>query len=546
MATKKYNAKKNTVTETVPESFVFFLKWVMRVMVSVYTVLILVVLPLYFEQGYTHIGTDKSTFFRKSAIAMSRMIVPTLLLLLVFWLLNMWNNRRLGREWKPQMKLYLPDYFALGYGVSVVISYLCSNYKDTALWGTKGWYMGMLPHLTLVALYFLVSRFQLGAKWMLYVTMAVTTGIFILGYLNRFDVWPLPMENSGLDMYISTVGNINWYCGYMVSVLFWGVGLLWLEQGEKRWYTVVLSVYTCIGFGALVTQGSDSGLFALAFVFVAMFVMSAKSSDPKKMKRFWLIVGLFALACIITLMVRLLFPKSMNFSSGLGDLFTYTACPFVLVAFAAAGWWLVGKKPALRLWKVAAKGLCITVPIIIFVFAGMVAVNTAKPGSLGPLSEKAVFTFDNKWGSARGATWKLGVMCFGEQDVLHTLVGVGPDCMVDYLYKGRSAELGEVLKEAFPNRRLTNAHNELITILVNLGICGLVAFAGLLFSLLKRLLQVFEQNKYAAACGLCILAYIANNIWSFQQSLSVATIFVVMGLGMHLWCLGENRGKIDN
>lgn len=515
----------------------------MRCLVSIYTILILVVLPLYFEEGYTHIGTDKSTFFRKSAIVMSRIIGPALLLFLVFKVVNMVNNKRLGRQWKPQIKMSLPDYFALGYGVCVWISYLCSNYKDTALWGTKGWYMGLLPHLTLVAIYFLVSRFQMGAKWMLYVTMAVTTGIFILGYLNRFDVWPLPMDNSGLAMYISTVGNINWYCGYMVSVMFIGIGLLWLDKGDKKWYTVALSVYTCIGFAALVTQGSDSGLFALAFVFLAMLTMSAKSSDPKRMKRFWLIVGLFALACIITLVVRLLFPESMNFSSGLGDLLTYSPCPVLIAVIALAGWWYAGHQSSARLWKTASKALCIAAPVVILVFALMVAVNTANPGSLGPLSDKVVFTFNNKWGSARGATWKLGAMCFAEQDALHTMVGVGPDCMVDYLYMGRSDALGAALEEAFPSRRLTNAHNELLTILVNIGICGLVTFAGLLFSLLKKLLQVFEQNKYAAACGLCLLAYIANNIWSFQQSLSVSTMFVVMGLGMHLWRLGENSER---
>jgi len=108
---------------------------------------------------------------------------------------------------------------------------------------------------------------------------------------------------------------------------------------------------------------------------------------------------------------------------------------------------------------------------------------------------------------------------------------MGPDCMAEYLYKGGSEELQAEVRGIFVDKRLTNAHNELITLLANEGICGVVSFFGLLFSLMRRFLKSFEKNTYAAVCGLCLLGYMANNIWSFQQSLSVSTVFVVIGLG---------------
>ncbi len=532
MAAQKNIRKKNKVTESVPESFEYFLRWLLGALVSVYTVLILGVLPFYFEEGFTHIGTDKSTFFRTSTVHMSYFIGPVLALWLIFWVIIAVMKKRKDASWKPDIQWSLPDTFALAYGVAVALSYLCTEYRETALWGTKGWFMGTLPHLTLVAIYFLVSRFQKGAKWMLYLTMCVSAITFVLGYLNRFDIWPLEMANSGLPNFISTIGNINWYCGYIVSVAFIGIGLFWLDKGEKQWYSTVLAVYTFVSFAALLTQGSDSGLFALVFVWAVMFVLSAKSETPDKMKRFWCMVGLFALAGTFTWCIRFVFPERMNYTTGLGNLFTFTPMSLVIMVLALTGWWYAGKQSSAKLWQLASRAICIGIPLVIVVFAVLLTVNTLKPDSLGALSKSAVFTFDNQWGSSRGATWKLGAMCFAEQDGLHKLVGVGPDCMVEHLYKGRSEELRIALKEAFPSKRLTNAHNEFLTLLVNEGVLGLAAFAGLLFGLARRLLQNLDHNKYAAVCGLCLIGYIANNTWSFQQSLSVSTLFVIAGLGM--------------
>lgn len=531
MAAGRKANKKQVKTETIQESFEYLLRWCVGLLVTVYGVLILGVLPFYNEEGFTHIGTDKSTFFRMCTVFFAKILIPAFVLWVIAAVAVMYCRKRAGENWKPQINLSLADGFAIAYGVSVCLSYLCTDYRATGLWGTTGWFMGLLPHLTLVSIYFLVSRMAVFSQYLIYLCIPVSAVTFVLGYLNRFDVWPLSMDNSGLPLYISTVGNINWFCGYIVSTVFVGIGLLWLDNGGRKWYTILMSVYTCLGFGMLVVQGSDSGLFAFAVVMLAIFVLSAKSKEVARMKRFWLIVGLFALACLITMCVRLLFPEQMNYTSGTINLLTKSWVPVLVALFAAAGRWYAGHRTAPKVWPVISRVACVGVAVVIISLVALIGVNTVKPGSLGVLSDKAVFTFNDTWGSNRGATWRIGLKCFAEQDVLHKLVGVGPDCMADYLYKGSSEALLADVKTAFENKRLTNAHNEILTLLVNTGLCGAISFAGLLVTLLKKLLQAFGKSPYAAACGLCLLGYMANNIWSFQQSLSVSTIFVIMGLG---------------
>ena len=170
-------------------------------------------------------------------------------------------------------------------------------------------------------------------------------------------------------------------------------------------------------------------------------------------------------------------------------------------------------------------------PAAFAVFVVMIAVNTAHPGSLGALSDNRVFTFNNKWGSSRGATWTLGLRSFQELDGLHKLTGAGPDCMADFLYSEKSPALTEAARAAFENKRLTNAHCEFLTVMVNIGIPGTLFYIGLFLTVIRKMFASKNGNTFA--CGLGVLAYMLNNLWSFQQSMGVAAVFAVMGLGMY-------------
>lgn len=105
--------------------------------------------------------------------------------------------------------------------------------------------------------------------------LSASTVVFLLGLLNRYGVNPLHMESSGPG-FISTIGNINWYCGYW-SVLFpvcCGI-FLFREKvlpGSKsaqqapvsvlyRVLPVFSGIAVVIGFATGVSQGSDSGLW---------------------------------------------------------------------------------------------------------------------------------------------------------------------------------------------------------------------------------------------------------------------------------------------
>ena len=507
-----------------------FLKTVIDYAVCIYLILILAVMPFYNRDGYSHIGTDKSVFFNTTSVYIGRVLAPITVIYLALLILKLKKE-----AWKTlKDDLSVTDLFAAGYGLALVISYLCSDYRSSALWGSTGWYMGFWPQMFLVLIYFFVSKLWKPRKWVLYLGIAASAAVFALGYLNRFGVDPLRMD-IGNYSFISTIGNINWYCGYLVSVFFAGAALLWQRGAKYPWQKLLLMLYVTVGFGSLVSQGSDSGIVTLGVVAVVMFCLSVR--DSARMLMFWQEMTLLGCACVITYMLRtVVLGTNSSHSTKIADLPVTGPMPFIvtLVSLIALACTYASVKKKCYTGKVPdilAKVAVSILAVGITGFVALTAVNTIHPGSIGLLSKYSLFTFSAKWGSSRGATWSAGWRCFAEQNVLHKLVGIGPDAMSAYLYRDGSAELLQQVKQIFGSATLTNAHNEWLTVLANTGILGLLTFGGMMSTAIFRYLRRAGEHRIACACGICLLAYTVNNIFSFQQAMNVATIFVVFGMG---------------
>ncbi|MDE7260188.1 MAG: O-antigen ligase family protein, partial [Lachnospiraceae bacterium] len=133
------------------------------------------------------------------------------------------------------------------------------------------------------------------------------------------------------------------------------------------------------------------------------------------------------------------------------------------------------------------------------------------------------------WGNGRGAAWNCGIDAYRNMDTLHKVVGIGPDCFADYVYD--VPKLAQKLADSFTNQRLTNAHNELLTQLVNVGAIGFLCYMGLSLSAFLRCMGRADQQPILYMCALGILAYAVHGMVSFQQVLNTPYIFIVMGIG---------------
>lgn len=495
------------------------LKKTLEVLAFVYFVLLGVIFPLYFKNGYTSMGSVKFRFFEYAG--------TVLCVMLFFCLLYLLCSRHLTAA------LSVTDWFVLAYGVVVCLSTISSefgpdSYYGSALWGSKGWNMGFVTQMLLVLIYFMLSRFFLWEKLGIHLLLGVSGVVFVLGSCNRFGFYPIPMESAGPG-FISTLGNINWYCGYFAVVFALGYGL-YLEAATKR-RKRFYGVYLFIGFMTGITQGSDSGYLVVLVLFVAGCFWCFRGSHG--VKRWLETVLLFFAAASCTWCFRVLFPDSLTYETPLINLLTGSCLPLVGLLSTLLLSWLVSfvdkkwKTPD-RLWTI----LRFLVPgLAIAAVAGYIAlvfVNTKHPLWTVPLNGNPAFTFNSDYLNGRGTTWHAGLAMFLEFPLWKRLVGVGPDCFASYAYTCYQGVWE--LEEQFGELILTNAHNEALTLLVNVGLWGLTAFMGAFFSQLRRAFSAARNNALLLATALSLACYLAHNTVSFAQVINTPTAFLVLGL----------------
>lgn len=501
--------------------------------ICVYLVLILAVFPFYNEEGYNHIGTDKSAFFCKAGVGIGMILAVPLVLWFAAKIAVFFGREQDQHPGKIRIDLSMTDIFAIVYCVALFLSYTFTDYKEEALWGAQGWNMGLLPQLMLVCIYFLTSRFWKPRKRLLYIVIPVSGVVFLLGCMNRFGIY-FPGPGFVDEQFISTIGHINWYCGYAVSVMFIGIVLYWMGEGASIRYRVFLMAYSTVAYISMVLQGSDSGLVALTVVMLVMFCMSARESD--RMIAFWWGMTLLWGSCLMLSLFRYIVPDGINYVGTLAEVFISgpISCIFFFVSAAFLIWLYIDRREGKyreKLFCILTRAAVVTSVAVVLGSVILGIVNTLYPGALGRLSDSSVLTFNMAWGTYRGATWRAGWKCFATQDVLHKLVGVGPDCMWSFLSSGSLPEISAILNEIFAGQHLTNAHNEWLTVLIDVGIIGLIGYAGMMICGIRELLKKGQISAEARACGFCLLAYTVNGIFSFQQSMSIGTVFVMFGMG---------------
>ena len=444
------------------------------------------------------------------------------------------------------------ELFAVCYIAALCISYLLTDYPEFAKMGADGWNMGFWPQILFLFFFLLLERtLTTGmAKAGIGMMLSASTVVFLLGLLNRYGVNPLHMESSGPG-FISTIGNINWYCGYW-SVLF--PVCCGIFQFREKVLPAFRGIAVVIGFATGISQGSDSGLLVLAAMTLILGCFAGKEREG--LRHFIELLLLFCVSLTGLFALQHLFPERNKYQTA-GYLFL-TGKPWGLILGVlllclyfflfirknncANGWTktvehycdnkLTGTADrgivwTYRAWQILT-GLSAAALVL---YIGLLTFNTTHPGVIPALDGNALFTFNTSWGSSRGATWSIGIHTFLTQNFGHRLFGVGPDSMAAYLYQSDNSTLLAEVRATFGDKRLTNAHGEWITVLGNTGLMGLLSFAAMIISAVGTLFSR-KQKTLAKACGLAVLCYTLHNIFSFEQMMNISQMYLVMGIGM--------------
>lgn len=521
-------------------------QFLVRALISCYVILLFVLLPLCYRNGYYDIGDFKYDLFSRMTTILIALMIPALLIYLICGLrAKTWSGITFSHCLK---RLSLIDRFVLLYLLACLITFFLSPYQTFRFWGMDasnpawtgyyGWFMGFKSQLMFIALYFLVSRFFI-KSWksdLLFALIGTSTVVFLLGILHRFLIDPLSLY-KGIDSYyyplfLSTVGQSTWYSSYLCTVFPVGLYLFWYS--DKRWQRILLGIYSAIGFASLVTQNSDSAYFALFAFLSVMFVFSFQSTMSFKRFLEVLLIGLLSMRLVG--IFQMLFPdrtvpiEKLSIFLSQSPLLWIVIFLLALLNFMLAHFEANGNFQITSITFVKRLGLCLIATILPLGLLCIVLTTTGHlPPFLSSFQDIGYFVFDENWGNARGFTWKYSVSMFSEYPLKQKLFGIGSDCFASYTYDFHS----DFVSAKWGDSVLANAHNEWMNMLLTTGILGFFAYIGIFISAFVVFIkeQKAKADIYMLTAAACIASYFFHNLFCYQQVVCTPFIFLLIGLG---------------
>ncbi|MCR4650574.1 MAG: O-antigen ligase family protein [Lachnospiraceae bacterium] len=568
-------------------------------LINLYLFCLICIFPFYMTNGYANLGTDKAVFLRNLAVSFSVIFILILSIAFIADKIgsrSVTNNKGNKKKSKANVSGHVQKNakanvsghmnsnpndiseqtsgsikwivtnpaFTLGvYAVTILISFIASSYKADSLSGSEGWYMGLLTQVSL-----LITAFAIYKYWqpslVIFRLAAIVSGIlFIWAVLNRFDIYPIQLAYAR-PVSLASLGNINWFCGYLSLAFPLSLGYLsykiagldlfrdrTLDKREIFSLPVIAGVvHLFLSCAITMLQGSDSAILILAVSFIAFSLVS----DTYVTKVSLYICG--TLTCIMLVILRLLiniFDLGINYSSVTISVLTkgpllyivtvlmlIICCLFFIPAYSQNHKSNTGR--SLRSFpqiKTVNRILLIALLVITSLTVIAFILNSVLPAFL-PMGGDS-FIFSDNWGNGRGFIWKVSLKLFGSGSILNKLFGFGPDAYSCVAYGDLSPVRDELLA-FFGNVKLTNAHNELITILINTGIPGVIAFVCMMISVIKAGIKKADPNTsvkngnnvdndtVALIMAVSLITYLIHNIVSFQHPLNLPYMYAIIGM----------------
>ncbi len=471
-----------------------------------YLFLMCMALPFYMTDGYHGLGNAKFNIYRVISITA---IVLIIICLIIF---------RKGILEENSIKLRAVDYLIFVCIISEIIIFLFARDKAESLWGTTGWRMGFLPSLLFLFFLFAYRNLISISEWDYLLMLPGPTIAILLAVFNRFGIYPIEISGQNAS-FLSTIGNINWYIGFLAVFLQLIVSSVFVfgYRTTGIYYLIPIEILFLV---SALTQGSESGVLMLCATYVVLlrFAIHTRSS----FRRFLFQIFLLGISMVIVQLLMYRF----------GDYYNYEVSMLMSVSQKGMGIILMAASILVYVITIICekrdsvwKNYIYRYLYYIFVFAAIAVIFVV-----------AIRSFDDSWGNGRGIIWKISARAYSELSDFRKIVGVGQDGFT--LYCKSVPDINGQIQIAFGSSRLTNAHCLPLTTIINKGLLGLITYILLFAAIIREAWKKYKDtdiNSYvqrALLINICLLTFIYIGIGtvSFDHILITPYVFIGMGL----------------
>lgn len=493
---------------------------------SYYLVLMFTVFPLFATNAFFNIRHDKYYFF----LALTGVVIIAEAVLIYF---AYYGNKK---DSSPEMtvsdggasnKFSFTDWAMIAFFVICVLSTVFSKHTSEALFGApSGRNNGLILIAFYVGIYFVITRCY---YYMEYVFVALAAGsavVYLLSVLNFCYIDPLGMyaqlDEKTIEDFTSTIGNKNLMSSFICVML--PVVITMSVHTKKTLFRIIYLVSAALGFMALMTADSDSGILGIGVFLVVMLIWYSRKISRLK-KYFLCLTVMLASAKVLRLFTVNLRTKEID---EFQKLFVESDIGFALIGIAAV---ITGvlyiidmKKPNLTLSK--------AVPIVLgsLFAAAVIAILSAvvyfscfdTETELGGFM--SILRFDESWGTHRGFMWIKSFEIFCDSSFIQKLFGTGPDTY----YYAFSPYFSELMK--YGDSSTNAAHNEYLNYLITIGATGLLAYLSVIGGAIARAVKKSFSNPLSIVCVSAVICYSVQAVVNIAQPITTPLFILFVAL----------------
>lgn len=456
--------------------------------------LCLVIIPLYCEYFYFNMSQAKGHVYM---IGVFFLLLSAAIITIVCHFRKE-NNTTTSRRGS----LLFFEKILIIFGGIALLSSIFSESFPYAFWGTLGWSVGSYTIITLILIYFLLTKWTDRQRISFYKKMLIFSSFLVLtiGILHSAGIDVLFMHEGIYEPqwfdYLSTIGHKNWYVGYLSLIFpFFYMSFLKAQKKKERW------VYGCmveLSLWNIILCDSDGIYLALAFC--SLFIVPLFKKSSSYIRDTGLVITGYGLALLLIGQLPVFAPKVLSME---GISLQLLSMPLSFSIFAAGVLVsIILKKHPI---EEAGRNRLSTFLIILLTLLLL--------GYLG----YTLFHFDDSWGTYRGEIWKTSMEIYRNFPLRSKLIGVGPEMLKDY-YASLSAHRSLVVLVS---------HSEPIQILLTMGLtgflCWVLGWGSLMYHYVKNTFTEPEQMAYY----LPMMAYFAQSLVNSAITTNVALLCIM-------------------
>jgi len=494
-----------------------YCKWILEVISSIYVFIILLIFPLVIgPRGYENVLEVKHYFYLYASIIYILSIIIVILYFLIVKRINYFKNIRLKKI----------HYLIILFLFINVLSCAFSPYKNYNLLLGLGRGEGLLIISLYVLTFIFISLFYKFEKKHLTnisISVILVSLIAILEYLgyNPFNIYKGASGPFNMS-YMTTLGNkdiISAYYTIMLSVS--AFSFIFLKNTKKENSIHILSLIMGIFIFALIEVDSGLVAFCISLAIAIPFILSNSEYLKKTM-----LVGSFTIfAFMINYILNPIYRYSTHIYKLEPQFDKYSLIMLITIILFLISYKFINKyNYKIINTKKFIKRFYLLYPVVGLLGLTVLYYEDFNIPVLSDAREILHGNFDDELGTYRLFLWKRSIKLVGDYPIL----GTGPDT---FSYRFMSRYWLDVLK--LDNKITINdtAANVYLTMLVNIGILGLLSYLIFIGYFLKKAIdKVKTKDMLALVFLISIICFLVQDFFNLSVVIVTPIFYTILGI----------------